>query len=205
MKRPERTRAAIGRPCRHPVLLLPAALMAAVAAWPAPGDAQPAQSGAAIVQDAIKEAQQDQARDAERVRNMVDEAVKRSERSPSGEEAVNPPVAEELRPLEGDVPGTLPAGMKAADLVGKPLRDGTGAEIGRVRGLALDQKNGLARVVAEFGPMFGQPPRIIILDVETLQPADKLGDGYIVELRPVEYEDMSAYTWQDGAWRQAGS
>ena len=59
---------------------------------------------ASIVDEALKGVQEDQARDAERVRRMVDEAVKGTEAAPSGLEAVNPPAPAELQPLPEDMP-----------------------------------------------------------------------------------------------------
>lgn len=167
--------------------------------------AQSAPSGSAIVQDALKDVQQDQAEGSKRVRSIIDEAVKGAERAPSGLEAVNPSAPPVLRPLQEAPPGALPTGIEPQDLAGKPLRDGTGTEIGRVRDLVLDEQSGLARIVVDFTPMFGEPAKTTVLEIEALQPADTKGDGYIVDLTPVKYQEMPRYAWENGVWRQEGS
>ena len=47
-------------------------------------------SGASIVEEALKGVRQDQARDSERVKRMVDEAVQGTQQAPSGQDTVNP-------------------------------------------------------------------------------------------------------------------
>ncbi len=160
-------------------------------------------SGSSIVEEALKDAQQDQQRDTDRVRRMVDEAIQGAEEAPSGEDAVNPTAPEALRPLAGDEPGAVPVGFKAEDLKDRPVRDGTGAQIGTLRGLVRDEASGLAKVMVEFGPLFGKPPKVSALPVETL--AEAPGGGYLVELTPVAYEAMPAYRWSVEAWRREGA
>ena len=112
-----------GRRQKHGAAAMGCAILLGLAA---PVQAQ--SSGASIVDEALKGVQEDQARDAERVRRMVDEAVKGTEAAPSGLEAVNPPAPAELQPLPDDTPGALPAGYRPEDLAGKPVRDGTSTE-----------------------------------------------------------------------------
>jgi hypothetical protein len=181
-------------------------LLAALAvAGPVPGSAQETGSGRSIVEEALKDAEQDQARDAERVRRMVDEAVKGTEHAPSGKEAVNPSAPDVLRPITGDAPGTLPAGVQPEDLLDQPIRDGTGERIGTVRGLVRDESSGLARVMVEFVPLFGRPAKTSAMELEALVPAEASGDGYTVELTQVAYEAMPAYAWDKEAWRRQGA
>jgi hypothetical protein len=182
-----------------PALLLAAALVAGQA------DAQETPPTSAIVEDALKGVQQDQAKDAERVRRMVDEAVKGTERAPSGQDAVNPAAPEELRPLGGDQPGALPAGTQPGDFLGKPVRDGTGAQIGTVRDLAVDGASGATRAIVEFQPLFGHPGKTSALGIEALLPAVAGSDGFVVELTPVAYDEMPAYRREQAVWRRAGA
>ena len=158
-------------------------------------------SGASIVDEALKGVQADQARDAERVRRMVDEAVKGTEGAPSGLEAVNPPAPAELQPLPDDTPGALPAGYRPEDLAGKPVRDGTSTEIGRIRALVLDQTSGAARAMVAFTPLFGQPGKISAVEVESLVPSSR-GDGFELQLTPVQLEQMPAYALDQQIWRR---
>jgi hypothetical protein len=167
--------------------------------------AQPASSGGAIVNEVLKDAEQEQNRDSERVRRMVEEAVKGAERAPSGEEAVNPEAPDRLRPVIGEPPGALPAGFSAKDLENRPVRDGTGARIGTLRGVVLDEGSGIARVMVEFAPMFGQPGKISAMEIEALTPAPDAADGYVVELTPVAYEAMPAYAREREHWRRVGA
>jgi hypothetical protein len=183
---------------------LGAAGVAVGLALPVAGSAQPATSG--IVEEAVKDAHQDQARDSERVRRMVDEAVKGAEQAPSGQDAVNPTAPDTLRPLRADAAGTaLPVGYEARDLLEKPVRDGSGARIGQVRDLATDEASGLARVMVEFEPLFGQPGKVSALEVEALVPAPDGADGFVVELTPVKLEQMPAYARRDEVWRRVGA
>src|SRR3712207_4769887 len=128
-------------------MLAAGALLLAAAAAPA---VVAQTSGSSIVEEALKDAQQDQQRDTDRVRRMVDEAVQGAEEAPSGKDAVNPTAPEALRPLAGDEPGALPVGFRAGDLKDRPVRDGTGAQIGTLRGLVRDEASGLAKVMVEF-------------------------------------------------------
>ena len=174
--------------------------LAAVLGWPLSCGAQA--SGASIVDEALKGVEQDQARDAERVRRMVDEAVKGAERAPSGTEAVNPPAPATLKPLPGDAPGALPVGFRAQDLIGQPVRDGAGAEIGRIRGLALDDTSGTARAMCELAAAPGHPGKVSAIAVEKLVAATPEHDGFVMDLPAVEIEWLPTYEWRDGMWRR---
>lgn len=165
--------------------------------------AQPTSPGSAIVDEVLKDATQQQTRDSERVRRMVDEAIKGAEQAPSGIEAVNPTAPDTLRPTEDVGTAVLPAGFAPEDLEDKPVRDGTGAEIGRLRGLAVDQASQQLKVMVQFAPLFGHPAKTAAFPIEQLRPADSLGDGYVVEITPVDYEALPAYAWRDGEWRRS--
>ncbi len=162
-------------------------------------------SGSSIVEEALKDARQDQQRDSGRVRRMVDEAVQGAVGAPSGEETVNPPAPAALRPLTGGEPGTLPPGFSAEDLRDRPVRDGTGEQIGTLRGLVRDEASGLTQVLVEFAPLFGKPGKVSVLPVDTLTPAAAASDGYVVELTPVAHDAMPAYRWSGEAWRREGA
>ena len=88
-------------------------------------------SGGQIVEEALKGVEQDQARDSQRVKEIVDEAVRGTQQAPSGQDTVNPAAPETLRPLaDKDAPGVLPVGYQSDTLIGRPIDDGTGARIG---------------------------------------------------------------------------
>jgi hypothetical protein len=193
-----------GRAFRLPgVPLLGLALLAGLP-WPGAGVAQQTGSGSSIVEEALKDAEQDQRRDTERVRRMVDEAVKGAEQAPSGQEAVNPTAPDVLRPLPADAPGALPPGTRAEDLVEQPVRDASGARIGTVKGLVRDEASGVAQVMVEFAPVFGQPGKTSVLGIEALTRAEG-ESGYVVDLTPVAYDALPAYAWQDQVWRRVGA
>jgi hypothetical protein len=177
--------------------------LALAGATVAPAMAQ--SSGSAIVDEALKDAEQEQTRDSDLVRRMVDEAVKGAETAPSGQDSVNPRAPDTLRPLTGDEPTVLPAGFAAKDLENQPVRDGAGARIGTVRSVVLDESTGLTRAMVEFEPLFGHPGKTSPLEIELLTPADQRGDGFVVELTPVAYESLPAYAWQQGRWRREGA
>lgn len=178
-------------------------ILALVGAGLAPALAQT--SGSSIVDEALRDAEQEQTRDSDLVRRMVDEAVKGAETAPSGQDAVNPRAPDTLRPLTGEEPTVLPAGFEAKDLENQPVRDGAGARIGTVRSVVLDESTGLARAMVEFEPLFGQPAKTSPVEIELLTPATRSGDGFVVELTPVAYQSMPAYAWQQGQWRREGA
>lgn len=156
-----------------------------------------------IVEEALKGVRQDQERDSARVKRMVDEAVQGAERAPSGEDTVNPMAPATLRPLVGeDAPGVLPVGYKAAELVGRPVDDGTGERIGLIRGLVLDESSGVARAMVEFEPLFGQEGKTSAVPIEELTTATARGQGYVMELTTVEFERMPAYSQKDSLWQR---
>lgn len=159
-------------------------------------------SGSSIVEDALKDVEQDQQRDSERVRRMVDEAIKGTEQAPSGIEAVAPTAPPALQPVSPEEPGALPAGFKAEDLANRPVRDGTGAQIGTLRGMVRDEGSGLTRVLVEFGTLFGRPGKVSAVTVETLTPAPPETDGFVLELTPVAYDALPAYALSNGVWRR---
>lgn len=180
-----------------------AGCLGAIVSWSAASLAQ--STGATIVDEALKGVEEDQTRDAERMRRMVDEAVKGAEQAPSGQEAVNPSAPASLRPLTDDAPGALPVGYRAADLIGAPVRDGAGAEIGRIRGLGLDDASGVARAIVELVALFGQPGKVAAVPVETLAPAAAGRDGYVMDVSAVAIDQLPAYAWRDGTWRRSGT
>ncbi len=155
-----------------------------------------------IVDEALKGVQQDQARDAERMRRMVDEAVKGAEQAPSGRELVNPTAPPILRPVGDDAAAVLPVGHRAEDLIGAPVRDGAGAEIGRIRALGVDDASGAARAIVELAALLGRPAKVAAVPVETLAPAPAEHGGYLMDLSAVALEQLPAYAWSDGVWRR---
>jgi sporulation protein YlmC with PRC-barrel domain len=162
-------------------------------------------SGASIVEEALQGVRQDQQRDSERVRRMVDEAVKGAEQAPSGQDTVNPGAPATLRPLAvQDAPGVLPVGYRVDSLVDRPVDDGSGARIGRIRDLVLDETSGVARAMVEFQPLFGHSGKTSVVPIESLSTATARGEGYVMELTAVEFERMPAYTRQGPVWRRAG-
>lgn len=161
-------------------------------------------SPSSIVEEALQGVEADQARDAERVREIVDEAVKGAAAAPSGRDTVNPVAPSELRPLPQNAPEALPAGYRPEDLTGKPVRDGTSVQIGTIRALAVDETSGAARAMVAFAPIQGQAGKIAALEVAALVPASQ-GDGFAIQLTPTQVAQMPAYTWQDEAWRRVDS
>ena len=165
-----------------------------------------AQQGAdtrAIVEDALKGVAAQQAKDAERVRRISEEAVKGAEAAPSGKEAVNPTAPEALRPLADDQTAMLPAGFDAETLQDRPVRNAAGEQIGMLRGPAVDEATGQPKVMVEFAPMFGQPGKLTALSIEQLSQASGQGGGYVVEMTPVAYGELADYRLTDGAWRRS--
>lgn len=164
------------------------------------GQAQDAPSGSSIVEEAIRGAQEDQRRDQERVRGIIDEAVRGAEEAPSGQATVRPPPPDTLQPLPADAPASLPPGTTPDDLLDRPIHDATGAEIGKIQGLVLDEASGLARAMIAFGPLFGEPPKSAPVEIEVLQPSD---GGYVLDLNPLAYQELPAYVRDGERWRRA--
>jgi len=172
----------------------------------ATGEAVHAQSsGQSIVEEALQGVEQDQARDSQRVKDIIDEAVRGAEQAPSGKETVTPTAPETLKPLGPDeAPGLLPAGYEVAKLVGQPVDDGTGARLGRIRDIAVEQDRRTAHALVDFNQVFGREPKTAAVPLDTLTPSIAKGTGYVVAITAVAYDQLPAYTWQDGAWRRRG-
>lgn len=169
------------------------------------GQADAQSSGAGIVEEALKGVRQDQARDSERVKQMVDEAVKGTQQAPSGQDTVNPAAPDTLWPLaDKNAPGVLPVGYEAKELVGRPIDDGTGARIGTIRDLVLDESSGVARAMVAFDPLFAQPSKTSVVPIESLTTATARGDGLVMELTTVEFAAMPAYAKEGAVWRRRG-
>jgi hypothetical protein len=88
--------------------------------------------------------------------------------------------------------------------VDRPVDDGSGARIGRIRDLVLDETSGVARAMVEFQPLFGHSGKTSVVPIESLTTATARGEGYVMELTAVEFERMPAYTRQGPVWRRAG-
>jgi hypothetical protein len=166
-------------------------------------DATAQSSGSSIVEEALQGVRQDQARDSERVRRMVDEAVRGTESAQSGQDTVNPEAPDTLRPLDDpNRPGALPVGYRAADLIDRPVDDGTGARIGVIRELVLDEASGVARAMVEFQPLFDQPGKTSVVAIESLTTAIARGEGYVMEVNAVGFARMPAYSREADVWRR---
>ena len=160
-------------------------------------------SGASIVEEALEGVREDQARDADRVRRMVDEAVQGSEAAQSGRDTVNPQAPETLRRLaDPRAPGALPVGYQVEDLLDRPVEDGTGTRIGVVRDLVLDEASGIARAMVAFEPMFDQPGKTAVVPIESLTTATARGSGYVMQLTSIAFARMPAYVRREAVWRR---
>jgi hypothetical protein len=85
------------------------------------------------------------------------------------------------------------------------VRDGTGKQIGILRGLARDDKGGQAQAMVEFSPLFGRPGKTSVLALEALRPGVADGPGYVVELTPVAYDALPGYALDHAVWRRVGA
>jgi hypothetical protein len=160
-------------------------------------------SGAGIVDEALKGVRQDQERDAERVRRMVDEAVRGAENAPSGEETVSPSAPERLDQLSaGTAAGVLPAGFRVEELVGRPVEDGTGGKLGTLRAVAVEPGGDLPVALIEFAPLFGRGAKTAAVPLDELTPS-ATADSLVLSLTAVGYDELPAYAWRDGVWRRA--
>ena len=169
------------------------------------GQANAQSSGASIVEEALEGVRQDQARDSERVKRMVDEAVQGTQEAPSGQDTVNPAAPDTLRPLaDMEAPGVLPVGYNAQELVGRPIDDGTGARIGTIRDLVLDEGSGVARAMVAFDPLFDQPAKTSVVPIESLTTATARGEGFVMELTSVQFAAMPDYAKEGVVWRRRG-
>ena len=180
------------------------AVMLALAGVPAFGQTPGGESsGSAIVEEALKGVREDQARDSARVKQIIDEAVRGAAGAPSGQDTVNPTAPETLRILAAaDAQRDLPIGVRAEDLLGSPVGDGTGARIGTVRDLVRDDRTGVALAMVEFAPLFGGPGKTSVVAIESLTAAGARGAGYVMELTTVDYARLPAYERDEELWRR---
>jgi hypothetical protein len=162
-------------------------------------------SGQSIVEEALQGVEQDQARDSQRVREIIDDAVRGAEQAPSGTETVTPTAPETLEPLgPDDAPGLLPVGFEVAKLVGQPVDDGTGARLGTIRDIAVEENGQTAHALVDFGQVFGREAKTAAVPLDTLTPSATTGSGYVISLTAVDYDKLPAYAWRDGVWRRQG-
>lgn len=176
-----------------------------LATAPVPAFAQASSSGG-IVDEAVRDAEREQRRDEEKVRDIVKEAVEGAENAPSGEAAVTPPPADTLAPLPSEQAGALPPGVTAQDLLDQPVQDGSGTQIGKVAGLVIDHQSGLARAMVAFTPVFGEPGKTAPVELDILRPTSDGKPGYIVDMTPIQYQALPAYSLAgDGRWRRDGA
>ncbi len=186
---------------KHDSALAGMTMMVAVALGGGIAHAQ--SSGASIVEEALEGVRQDQARDSQRVKEIVEEAVRGTQQAPSGQDTVNPAAPETLRPVEdASAAGILPLGYQAQELVGQAVDDGTGAQIGTIRELVVDESSGVAGAMVEFEPLFEQPGKTSVVPIESLTTATARGQGYVMELTNVDYARMPAYVRRDAAWHR---
>ena len=182
------------------VALAAAMVMLAVASTSAGAQS----SGAGIVDEALKGVRQDQERDAERVRCMVDEAVRGTENAPSGEETVSPSAPERLDQLSpGTAAGVMPAGFRVEELVGRPVEDGTGGKLGTLRAVALEPGGDVPVAMIDFAPLFGRVAKTAAVPLDELTPS-AAADSLVLSLTAVGYDELPAYAWRDGVWRREG-
>jgi uncharacterized protein YrrD len=88
------------------------------------------------------------------------------------------------------------------ELVGRPVDDGTGARIGVIRDLVADTASDAPRVLVEFQPLFGRPGKTSAVPVEALTTATARGEGYVMEVTAVAYEQLPAYRRDGEVWRR---
>ena len=98
---------------------------------------------------------------------------------------------------------TLPAGYSADEMIGKPVVDGTGAKLGTIKGLGLDDAHGMARAMVEFEPLFGRPGKLAAVAVDTLTTGVGTAGGYVISLTSSDFDRMPAYAWSNQAWQRA--
>lgn len=183
-----------------PMILLGLVLTVAI-----PGTAHAQSSGQSIVEEALKGVKEDQARDSQRVQRMIDEAVRGAEQAPSGKETVTPTAPDILEPIGAEAaPGVLPVGFEVAKLIGQPVDDGTGARLGMIRDIAVEQDGRTAHALVDFGQVFGREAKTAAVPLDTLTPSATAGTGYVMAITAVSYEQLPAYALQNGVWRRQG-
>ena len=155
------------------------------------------QNRAAIVDEAVRAAEQAQAADKERVRQMSEQAAAAANAAPTGTEAVGsaaPPATTTARLTQPD-----PAlKLSLRDLLDRPVRDKGGEPVGQVRDVLVDVNGTGALVLVETGE--GQAKAV---NAARLLAAPDKADGYRVDLDHTGIAALPTFRREGEAWRMA--
>ena len=149
-------------------------------------------SGAGIVDEALKGVRQDQERDAERVKRMVDEAVRGAENAPSGEETVSPSAPEQLDQLPPGTAAGVAAGRFSCRGTGGPAgRARHGGTLGTLRAVALESGGDVPVAMIDFAPLFGRGAKTAAVAARQVD-AGAAADSLVLSLTAIGYDGLPA-------------
>ena len=174
----------------RPILPLPAA--AILLALAAPAGAQSTRD--AIVNEAVKAAEQAQQADKERVDEMSAEAARATQAAPTGAESVGStaaPIASVTRAAQGD-PNRK---VSLRHLIDRPLIDSAGRPIGPVRDVLLDANGTGALLLVESGCQWKG------INASRLQTGGDEAGGYRVDLDSAGLAALPGFKAEGDAWR----
>ena len=176
----------------RPLSLLTLALGLAIA-----GGAAAQQDRAAIVNEAVRAAEQAQAADKERVRQMSEQAAAAANAAPTGSEAIGsaaPPATTTARLTQPD-----PAlKLSLRDLLDRPVRDKGGDPVGQVRDVLVNADGTGALVLVETGE--GQAKAV---NAARLLAAPDKADGFRIDLDRTSIAALPTFRREGEVWRMA--
>jgi sporulation protein YlmC with PRC-barrel domain len=161
------------------------------------GGAAAQQNRAAIVDEAVRAAEQAQAADKERVKQMSEQAAAAANAAPTGTEAVGsaaPPAVTTTRLTQPDPARKL----SLRDLLDRPVRDRGGEPVGQVRDVVVDANGAGALVLVETGD--GQAKAV---NAARLLAAPDKADGYRVDLDRAGIAALPTFRRDGEGWRMA--
>lgn len=95
--------------------------------------------------------------------------------------------------------GAVLAGMTAEDVIGMPVVDANGEEVGEIADLLITNDGTIDRAIVDVGGFLGLATKPVALDVTSLTVAE--GDGEIVSDVNVEtLESMPEWQQDDAGW-----
>jgi hypothetical protein len=155
------------------------------------------QDRAAIVDEAVRAAEQAQAADKERVRQMSEQAAAAANAAPTGTEAVGsaaPPATTTAHLAQPDPARKL----SLRDLLDRLVRDRGGEPVGQVRDVVVDANGAGALVLVETGD--GETKAV---NAARLLAAPDKADGYRVDLDRAGIAALPTFRREGEGWRMA--
>ncbi len=152
---------------------------------------------AAETTDAAKDAVKPAAEQAEAAQDVATDAVE--ETAAAGEDALAPTRTPSIGTSDQAYEDEVLAGMTAEDVIGMPVVDANGEEVGEVADLLIAEDGTIDRAIVDVGGFLGFATKPVALEVSSLTVAE--GSGEIVsDVTAETLETMPEWQQDDDGW-----